>query len=246
MSSKLTMQNVLIALLVGSAFMLGNLWTRVGALEDVSQGSSLGAAVEAPTPAAPSAPSAAAPTPREAGEVAPITDDDYIVGNRNAKIALIEYSDLECPFCQRFHATAQRLVDNNDGEVMWVYRHFPLTQLHPSAQRAAISAECAGKLGGNDAFWAFLDGIFVDQRALDTGSLSALASEIGVSQSAYDSCVEARETESLVNDDLNTGKRAGVTGTPGNIIINVETGESRLLPGALPLEQLQEAVDSLL
>jgi len=82
---------------------------------------------------------------------------DYVGGNKDAKFSLVEFSDIDCPFCKRFHPTAQKLVDTYKGQVNWVYRQFPLDQLHPNARMKAQGARCAGKLGGAEAFWKYLD-----------------------------------------------------------------------------------------
>ncbi|MCA9363168.1 thioredoxin domain-containing protein [Candidatus Kaiserbacteria bacterium] len=87
----------------------------------------------------------------------PVTESDNIKGNPDAGIVIVEYSDFDCPFCTRFHATMNQVVKEYDGEVAWVYRHFPLEQLHPNAKSVAIASECVAKLEGNDAFWKFAD-----------------------------------------------------------------------------------------
>jgi protein-disulfide isomerase len=93
-------------------------------------------------------------------QVAPVSPDDHIVGNINAKIIIVEYSDLECPFCKVFHNTMHQVVEANNGDVAWVYRHFPIPQLHPKAFRQAEATECAWEQGGNEAFWKYTDRIF--------------------------------------------------------------------------------------
>jgi len=87
----------------------------------------------------------------------PVTQDDWIKGDKNAPISIVEYSDIDCPFCKRHHPTLDQLVEEYDGQVNWVYRHFPLDQLHPDARKKAEASECAGDQGGNEAFWEFLD-----------------------------------------------------------------------------------------
>ncbi len=97
-----------------------------------------------------------------AGPVVPVsTTEDNVRGAANAKIALIEYSDYECPFCHAVHPTYQQLMKDYDGQVMWVYRHFPLS-FHPEAMPLAVGAECAGELGGSDAYWAFSDKVMAE------------------------------------------------------------------------------------
>ncbi len=93
----------------------------------------------------------------------PVDDTDHIIGSKDAEIIVIEYSDTECPFCKRFHETMHQAVDAYDGKVAWVYRHFPLTSIHPLAESGAIASECAATLGGNDMFWKYLDALFAAQ-----------------------------------------------------------------------------------
>lgn len=86
-----------------------------------------------------------------------VTNDDHIRGNKDARIKLVEYSDFECPFCQRFHPTMQQVMDKYGDQVAWVYRHFPLS-FHPEAQKAAEASECVAANGGD--FWDYADTLF--------------------------------------------------------------------------------------
>jgi protein-disulfide isomerase len=91
----------------------------------------------------------------------PITDEDHIRGNQDAAVKIVEYSDFGCPYCARFHQTMKQVTNNYDAsEVAWVYRHFPIPQLHPQAPRLARASECAADLGGQEAFWTFADEVF--------------------------------------------------------------------------------------
>src|SRR3989338_1472713 len=83
----------------------------------------------------------------------PVSKSDHILGNINAKIVIVEYSDLECPYCKVFHQTMHKVVSDNSGNVAWVFRHYPIPQLHPKAFREAEATECAWGQGGNNAFW---------------------------------------------------------------------------------------------
>lgn len=95
--------------------------------------------------------------------VRPVDREDYIRGPADAPLAIIEYSDFECPFCGQFHPTMKQIIAEFPAEVVWIYRHFPLDNIHPQASPAAIASECVGKLAGNEAFWGFADGLFAAQ-----------------------------------------------------------------------------------
>lgn len=104
--------------------------------------------------------SASNANPQIAQSIKPITGEDHIFGNSDAPIKIVEFSDLECPFCQKFHPTVKQIVEDYDGQVTWVYRHFPLESIHSYARPAAEASECVAELGGNDAFWQYLDLLF--------------------------------------------------------------------------------------
>lgn len=100
--------------------------------------------------------------------------NDHIRGNPQADIVVVEYSDTECPFCKQFHTTMRDIMDEygDSGEVAWIYRHFPIPQLHPKAPKEAEALECAAEQGGNDMFWAFADMVYdrtASNNALDIG-----------------------------------------------------------------------------
>lgn len=93
-------------------------------------------------------------------DIAPITEEDFVKGNVNARYALIEWSDYECPYCGRFQESASQLVEENE-DVKWVYRQFPLDGLHPNTRDKSIAALCVGQIAGNDAFWDFSDALLL-------------------------------------------------------------------------------------
>ena len=178
------------------------------------------------------------------------TDRDHVYGNPEAEISLIEYSDFECPYCKRFHVTAKKLVDDSDGKVNWVYRHFPLRFHNPGAQKQAEASECAAELGGSDAFWKLTDAIYARTKSGGKGfpldQLVPLAEEIGLDQSAFKACLDSGRYATRVKEDYDEGSQVGITGTPGNIFLNNKTGEVSLKAGALPFAALQAEVEALL
>lgn len=89
-----------------------------------------------------------------------ITDQDHVIGGVNAKVAIVEFSDFQCPFCQRFHPTMQRVLQEYGDDVKWVYRHFPLDSIHPRARPSAAASECAAE---QDKFWEFMNALFANQ-----------------------------------------------------------------------------------
>lgn len=93
-------------------------------------------------------------------KMSPVTKADHILGSIDAPVKIVEYSDLECPFCKQFHNTMQKIMSEYGTEkVAWVFRQFPLSQLHSKAPKEAEASECVAELGGNDAFWKFIDKI---------------------------------------------------------------------------------------
>lgn len=184
-----------------------------------------------------------------AGPVEPLKDEDHVRGDRKARILLFEYSDLECPFCKRFHPTAQQIVDEYKGQVAWVYRHFPLDQIHSKADKEAEAAECAKDQGGEDAFWKMTDKIFEvtpSNNGLNLDDLPKLAGEIGLNANTLKSCLDSGKYAAHVEEDYQGGIKAGITGTPGNILLDTKTNKTKLIPGAVPFDQFKVAIDDLL
>lgn len=194
----------------------------------------------------PTTPTASQPTPNT--PTAPLAaidvkPDDYIRGNPNAPVTLIEYSDLECPFCKSFHPSMERLMQEYDGQVRWIYRHFPLS-FHANAQKEGEAAECVGKLGGGDKYWQFIDTLFERTTSNGTGfaldQLPVLAQEVGVNQTQFKTCLDSGEFAAKVQNDLTEGSAYGVGGTPSTFV------NGRMVEGAVPYEQLKQVVDQIL
>ena len=175
---------------------------------------------------------------------------DHVYGDPNAPVSLIEYSDYECPFCKRFHATPKALVDASAGKVNWVYRHLPLDMHKPGAQKQAEASECIGALGGNEAFWRFTDAIYQRTRSGGSGfpssQLMPLAAEIGVKGDAFQQCMDAGRFTARVNEDFAEAASLGIGGTPATLVRNNRTGEVQLKSGAVAAAAVQADIDILL
>jgi len=180
--------------------------------------------------------------------IKPVTGDDHIRGSIDAPVIIVEFSDLECPFCKRFHSTLQQVVDEYDGKVAWVYRHFPLTSLHSKAVKEAEATECAAELGGNDAFWAYIDRLFEvtpSNNRLDLDDLPQIAESVGLDAGKFQECLDERRYKDAVQDDLQDATNSGGTGTPYSVVI-AEDGTKSVIPGALPFESIKGIIDAAL
>lgn len=176
-------------------------------------------------------------------------DRDHIYGNTDARVSIIEYSDFECPFCKRFHSTPKQVIEAYGGEVNWVYRHFPLEFHNPLAQKEAEASECAGELGGNDGFWRYADEVYARTKSNGKGfpldGLVPLAAELGFDEAAFGKCMEEERYAQRVKEDLEEGQSIGISGTPGNVILDNQTGNVRLVAGAASVERMRSEIDAL-
>lgn len=159
--------------------------------------------------------------------VTPIDDTDHILGNPNAPITIIEYSDTECPFCKNFHTTMHSLVEKygKEGKLAWIYRHLPITNLHPKAWNEAIATECAASVGnGTTAFWKYTDKIYAitpSNNGLAESALIDTAKAQGLNLEKFQSCLDTKATEAKVKKDYQNGLdlNGGRPGTPTSVIV---------------------------
>ncbi len=168
---------------------------------------------------------------------------DHILGPKNAKVTLVEYSDFECPFCKRHYDTMKQIQAKYPNDVRVIFRHYPLS-FHQNAQKEAEASECVAELGGNDAFWKFHDKIFTQTTSNGTGfaltGLGPAAKEVGVDQGAFQKCLDSGKYASKVAKEEQEGSDAGVQGTPGTFV------NGKLVEGAVPLSAFQQQIDAIL
>ncbi|OGG47439.1 hypothetical protein A2761_03145 [Candidatus Kaiserbacteria bacterium RIFCSPHIGHO2_01_FULL_51_33] len=179
----------------------------------------------------------------------PVSAADHLYGNPAADIIVVEYSDLECPYCKVFHQTLTQLMKDygKSGKLAWVYRHFPLPELHPKASKEAEASECAAELGGNDAFWKFINGVFAvtpSNNGLDPAELPRIATSIGLNQKAFEACLASGKYQAKIKADYDDAYAAGGRGTPYSILI---TGNQKIpIDGAQPYSAVKAVIENLL
>lgn len=170
--------------------------------------------------------------------VSAASEDDPFWGPEDAAVTIVEFSDFQCPFCRRFSTETLGLIRENYGdEVRFVYRDFPISSLHEHAQKAAEAAQCAHEQG---LFWEYHDLLFANQGALTVDDLKGYAQQVGADTDAFNDCLDSGKNQQEVLLDLQDGRTAGITGTPGFIINGVQVS------GAQPYETFQQILDQLL
>jgi protein-disulfide isomerase len=168
-----------------------------------------------------------------------------IQGSEDAKVTIVEFSDLQCPFCKQFvDSTYPQLYDTyiKTGQVKFAFRHYPLTSIHPNAQKAGEAAECANE---QDSFWEYHDLLFKNQDAWSNltaagaaESFTTYAGELGLDSGQFSDCLSTGKYAQKVTDDTSAGTQAGVDGTPAFFV------NGSLITGAQPFSEFQRLIDA--
>jgi len=187
------------------------------------------------------------------GPVEVSADDDPVLGEKDAPVTIIEFSDFQCPFCRKFWTdTFEQLKTEyiDTGKVKLIYRDFPLESIHPMAQKSAEAAQCADEEG---KFWEYHDKMYGEQNILDSGSkegpvkgtaqyseddLKKWAKDLGLDSGKFDSCLDDGKYADEVAKDFQDGAQAGVQGTPSFFI------NGKQLSGAQPFSAFKQAIDA--
>ena len=186
----------------------------------------------------------AAPT----GPVRASVADAPTLGRADAPVTLVEFSDYQCPFCQRFFATTLPALKKDyidTGKLRFVYRDFPL-EMHPHAREAAVAAHCAGEQG---KYWEMHDALFQYQAALAPAQLAERARALDLDSSRFDQCLTSGRHTASIERGLADGAAAGVQGTPGFVVGKTQPGDTiqgTPIRGAQPLETFRRIIEQLL
>ena len=172
---------------------------------------------------------------KAAGSLSPIKETEYIKGNKNAKVTLIEFSDFECPYCVKHNDTIEKVVKEYGDQVRLVFRHFPLS-FHKNAQKAAEAVECAGDQG---KFWEMHDKIFEanTEKNMSVETWKETAKELALDANNFNDCLDSGKYVNKIKSDFAEGQSIGVKGTPATFI----NGE--MVSGAMPFEKLKATID---
>ncbi|NQV92014.1 DsbA family protein [Candidatus Woesearchaeota archaeon] len=190
-------------------------------------------------PSAPSAPSAGIT------DMKALADDDAFLGKKDAPVTIVEWSDYECPFCERFHSQTLDQIKSqyiDTGKVKFVYRDFPLGFHDPLATQEAMAAECAREQGDDKTYFDFHDLIFKTTKSngngLQVSQLYDMADTLGLNKAKLIECIDSGKYKAEIQKDIQDGAAAGIQGTPGFII------NGKLVSGAQPFSVFKQVIDA--
>ena len=134
-----------------------------------------------------------------------------VFGNENAKVSIIEFSDLQCPACKSAHPVVQRIKNEYNDKISFEYYHYPLRAVHPYAQKAAEAVECANDQG---KFFEYIDAAFVQSPDLQKKNLKIIAARLGLDAEKFNNCLDSGAKTKIVEGDVRLGDAKTVKGTP--------------------------------
>lgn len=173
-----------------------------------------------------------------------VSQDDHILGNKNAKVKVVTYSDMECPYCISFKDTMRTLVAESDGKVAWVYRHFPL-DFHEFAMPAAVAAECSAEIGGEEKFFEFMEKFTVVINSGKAANMPEISASIGIDKDKFSECFASDRYNQKIADQFAEGTAAGLEGTPYSVVFADDSPVSTI-NGAFPKDEVRKIIDQYL
>ncbi len=235
---------VLVVIIIIGAFFLGSFYTKVQVYE--KGGAPVAAANNGTTNNAANPPPAAVP------DTTPVDikiGDAPRLGNKDAKVAIVEFTDFQCPFCgQLFRDTFPSIKKDyvDTGKIQYIVHDFPLFQIHPYAEKSAEAAHCAEEQG---KFWEYHDKLFTNQTALTIDDLKKYAADLGLNTSTFNSCLDGGKYTARVSSDQKEGEKYGVRGTPASFVGVVKgdiVSQAVQVSGAVPFDQFKTTIDDQL
>lgn len=178
--------------------------------------------------------------------------DSPVMGDAEAPVTLIAYSDYQCPFCARNHRDVFPVLEQDyikTGKVKYVMREYPLTSIHKDAMNASLAALCAGDQG---KYWDMLPVLFDNAKQLGIDNLKSFAATVGLDTATFNECLDSKKHEKSVQEDLASGAKLGVSGTPAFVIGRTDPKDSSqvnltvFIRGARPVDQFKGSIDELL
>ncbi|OEE59607.1 DsbA family protein [Vibrio splendidus] len=177
-----------------------------------------------------------------------VPDDKRIYGNLNARFTLVEFSDLECPFCKKFHDTPKEVVEASNGNINWQWKHLPLSFHNPAAEKEALAAECVAEQKGNRGFWVFLDEVFAKSQGNGGGvpNLAEVIESVGADASLVRECLASGRYDLKIAADVKQATENGISGTPATFIVDNQTGKTQLIRGAQPSQAIAAIIRKMM
>lgn len=169
--------------------------------------------------------------------IRPPSAEDHIIGSPNAPVVIVEYADLQCPYCGLIRPSLQKIVSESNGKIAWVFRNLPLESIHPEARPAAEAAECVAGLAGNDAFWKFEEAVFADQQHIGATLYVKSAAALGIDSKSFLDCIAQKRYTDRITSDSGEAVANGAQGTPFTVVVG-KKGDPIPFSGALPYEQI--------
>lgn len=198
-----------------------------------------------------SIPKSPAPGVGDVSLIRGVDSTDHVFGNPTAKVIIVEYSDFECPYCKTFNETMHQIIANEGatGNVAWVFRHFPLLEIHPNALPHARAAECIAQTAGGDAFWKFETALYANQPA-DPANYGVLAQEVGVTGDAFAKCYASATgasstVETKILADRQNALDIGAKGTPYSVMLTIGK-KPVVINGNYSYEEMRQLVNQAL
>lgn len=181
--------------------------------------------------------SAPATTSEISGTLAPVSASDHVWGD--GQLAIVVYSDFQCPYCKKFDDTLREVLENYSGKVKIVFRHFPLS-FHDEAENAAEAAECASE---QNKFWEYAEGLFENQKTLNEETYKKLASDLKLNTTTFASCRSSDKMLVAIKEDQDAASAIGVRGTPTSFLIDKNGQAKKINGGAVSYSALKGLLD---